>query len=68
MNKIFLEDLPDDVKGFSRKNDDDSVTIILNSRYSHETNIDTYCHELSHNNDYGDCDVDNIEAVRHERR
>jgi hypothetical protein len=65
MNKVILKNLPTDTKGFSRKNEDDSVTIVLNARYSYETNVATYCHEVSHIDDYEKCDVDKIENLRH---
>ncbi len=45
---VLLEDLPYDVKGFTRANPDMSFTIVLNARLSHEELIQTYLHELSH--------------------
>lgn len=65
MNKVILENLPTDTKGFSCKNEDDSVTIVLNARYSYEANVATYCHEVSHIDDYGKCDVGEVEKLRH---
>jgi Zn-dependent peptidase ImmA (M78 family) len=52
-NVYFLE-LPSRVKGYVCKNEDDTHTIILNSRLSLEQNMKTFLHELSHieNNDF----------------
>ena len=44
--KAILMDLPTTVRGFVVGKDE--PTIVLNARLSHETNIETYKHELRH--------------------
>lgn len=58
----FLQ-MPYRVKGFVKKNADDSYTIILNSRLSYEQNVKTYKHEIAHitNGDFDKFDVNEIE-------
>lgn len=47
--RSVLQDLPIGVKGFVIEDGiDDFYTIVLNARYSRETNIETYKHELKH--------------------
>ncbi len=55
--------LPSRIKGQVRKNEDDSYTIILNSRLSYEQNVKTFEHEIAHikNDDFSKLDVDEIE-------
>ncbi len=62
INVLYLQ-LPSRVKGHITKNEDDSYTIILNSRLSHEQNVRTYKHEISHinNDDFEKSDVNQIE-------
>lgn len=49
------------------KNSDDSYTILLNSRLSHERQLEAYNHALNHinNRDFEKTDVDEIEANAH---
>lgn len=52
------------------KNNDDSYTILLNSRLSHERQIECYRHALCHinNGDFEkECSADLIEIISHER-
>lgn len=46
--RIVLQDLPVEIKGFTIVDENDYSTIVLNSRYNRETNLETYQHELSH--------------------
>lgn len=68
VNVRFLQ-LPCRVKAFTTKNEDDSYTIILNSRLNYEQQLKSYKHELDHiqNNDFDKEDVDVIEYYAHER-
>ena len=64
---IYLN-LPTSIKGYVKANKDDTYTIVLNSRLSIDSNLETYIHELSHiiNGDYdSDADADIIESLRH---
>jgi hypothetical protein len=58
----FLQ-MPYRVKGFVRQNEDDTYTIVLNSRLSYEQNVKTYEHEISHivKGDFSKSDVNQIE-------
>ena len=51
---VYFVELPCRIKGYVCKNEDDTHTIILNSRLSIEQNKQTYVHELNHieNNDF----------------
>lgn len=64
----FLQ-LPSRVKGFSTKNDDNTYTIILNSRLNYEQQLKSYKHELFHiiNKDFDKSDVDDIEFYAHSK-
>lgn len=61
-NVLFMK-LPSRVKGYVCKNEDDTHTIILNSRLSIEQNKQTYVHELKHieNNDFEKSTVNEAE-------
>lgn len=64
---VKLIDLPYHVKGFVSRVDGEDI-IILNSRLSHEANVETYKHELEHiaqNDLTSDCEVNVIECIRH---
>lgn len=49
------------------QNPDDSFTILLNSRYNHETQVEAYLHTLEHIRcrDFEKTDVQQIEAEAH---
>lgn len=66
VNVKFL-DLPTRVKAVSTKNEDDSYTVILNSKLNHEQNLESYKHEIRHikNNDHDKQDVNMIELLNH---
>ena len=51
---VYFVELPCRVKGYVNKNDDDTHTIILNSRLSLSRINKPYVHELKHieNNDF----------------
>ena len=66
--RVFLVDLPHKIHGFSTKNDDDSFTILINSRLSNEMQIEAYNHEIAHitNSDFDSCcNVNELESDRH---
>ena len=68
---VKMVDLPVTVKAFVHRNDDDSYTIILNSRLCREQNVSSYLHELQHidNADLESLETaDSIEYKRHEGR
>lgn len=62
INVKYLE-LPCRVKALSTKNEDDSYTIILNSKLNIEQNKRSFLHELRHikKNDFNKEDVNKIE-------
>lgn len=68
INTIYT-DMPETIKSFVVCNPDFSYTIVLNSRLSHEQNLISYAHEISHikNNDFDkNCsDINTIELVAH---
>ena len=66
--RVFLVDLPHDIKGFCTKNTDDSYTMLINARLNSETQTATYDHEIAHieNGDYDtSINVGSIESIRH---
>ena len=73
---IFLEDifvkliaLPHSIRSYVVLNKDQSYTIVLNSKLSHEQNMISYWHEIEHikNGDYDKkCSVDMIELFAHD--
>ena len=68
---VKMVDLPVSVKAFVHRNDDDSYTIILNSRLCREQNVSSYLHELQHfdNADLESFETaDSLEYKRHEGR
>lgn len=62
INVKYLQ-LPLRVKAVSIKNEDDSYTIILNSKLNLEQNKESYLHEIEHikQNDFDKEDVNKIE-------
>lgn len=65
---VFYVNLPYKVKGFTLFDGFMHYTIMLNSRLSYDTQIETLNHELSHiyNEDFRKChDVDLLETQRH---
>jgi Zn-dependent peptidase ImmA (M78 family) len=65
---VNYADLPCTIGAFVVSNNDDTYTIILNSRLSRERNKESYIHELGHirNGDYEKkCSVDIIEIAAH---
>ena len=62
VNVQYLQ-LPCKIKAVSTKNNDDSYTVILNSKLSYEQHLESYIHELKHitNEDHEKYDVDLIE-------
>jgi len=70
LNDIFvtLVELPGTVRSFVIAHADQTYTIVLNSKLSHEQHLLSYQHELDHirNGDYDKkCSVDMIEINAH---
>lgn len=70
MDDIFvtMADLPYSIGAFVVSNNDMTYTIVLNSRLSHEKNIESYWHEIRHirQGDYDKkCSIDLIEISAH---
>ena len=65
---IYLADLPHGIRGFTRKNEDGSYTMLINARLNAEMQIQTYNHEIRHidNGDYDRVkEIDRLEYDRH---
>lgn len=66
-----LCDMPTGIKGFVRHNNDDSYTIVINSRLSYDIQRECYKHEMAHlqqgDFDHQELDVDDIEVEAHGR-
>ena len=62
MINVQYFDLPCTVHGLIRENEDDSYTIILNSRDTRERNLKAYQHEIEHLR-HGDLDADNVQKI-----
>ena len=69
--KVFLQDLPERVKGFTVRVFDEGqefYCIVLNARLNRELLTATYDHEMEHinNRDFDmDISADQLEAMRH---
>lgn len=69
MNCIYV-DLPTKVRGCVVPNPDGSFTVVLNSKFTHEMNVQTYLHEVEEHIRRGDfdtreADVQRIESEAH---
>lgn len=62
-----LMNLPPRVRGFSRKNEDLSYTVVINSCLCKEVQQETYLHEIEHikNGDFQETAVGEVELLRH---
>ncbi|MCD8396129.1 MAG: hypothetical protein LUD12_02890 [Lachnospiraceae bacterium] len=69
MSDVFtaLEDLPPSIAGYTVVNPDDTYTIILNTRVTHERQLEAYQHEIRHiqEQDFEKEDVQEIESTAH---
>ncbi len=65
IKKILLFNLPLRIKGYCIATPEGEKICILNSRYTLEMNQKTFLHELSHDQDIGELNVDYIESLRH---
>lgn len=66
---VKLIELPYTIRSYVVMNKDNSYTIVLNSKLSHEQNLISYQHEIEHirNGDYEKkCSVDWIEIIAHD--
>ena len=59
---VIYADLPASIKAYTVSCPDDTYTIVLNSRHSHEQLFMSYCHELRHIEN-GDFDKDNVDMI-----
>lgn len=71
MENVFVKliELPNTIRSFVVLNKDQSYTIVLNSKLSHEQNLISYQHEIEHikNGDYEKkYSVDMIELFAHD--
>ena len=69
MAYVRLVDMPVTVKALVHLNEDDTYTVLLNSRLSYEQNVSSYQHEMQHiehDDLYSIEDADAIERKRHE--
>ncbi|MGN0402618.1 MAG: ImmA/IrrE family metallo-endopeptidase [Acetatifactor sp.] len=67
INVVYV-DMPAGVRSYVVLNSDESYTIVINSRLSHEQNLLSYYHEIDHikNGDYDrNRSADLIEIVAH---
>lgn len=67
INVVYV-DMPAGVRSYVVLNSDESYTIVINSRLSHEQNLLSYYHEIDHilNGDYEKgCSADLIEISAH---
>lgn len=67
VNVLFM-DMPARIPAFVKANSDNSYSVILNSRLTHERRMQAYQHEISHikNGDYDKkCSSDIIELFAH---
>ena len=71
MENVFVKliELPTTVRSFVVVNKDQTYTILLNCKLSHEQNLISYEHELNHikNGDYEkQCSANMIELIAHD--
>lgn len=63
---VIYKDMPCNIRGFSSTDPEGTPIMILNSRLAYERNKNTYTHELSHVQDFGqEQDVNFLECIRH---
>lgn len=64
---VHLLDMDTKIPEHLIKNDDDSYTIFINARLSHESRLKSYLHALNHimNDDFSKKDVQEIESFAH---
>lgn len=69
LSNTILSDLPATIKAYTVHCPDGTYTIVLNSRLSHEQQLEAYQHELKHIADNDFCiengDADMIEQYAH---
>lgn len=64
---VVFRDFPNRGKEMVILNEDGSYTILINSRYNWETQMEAYCHAMEHitGDDFQRADVQEIEANAH---
>ena len=60
---IYYVDMPCSIKSNVVKNDDGSYTLYLNSRLSHEANVEGYLHEVKHINNHDFTSFEDIQTI-----
>lgn len=65
IKRVILCNLPLSIKGYCYADDVGDKICVLNCRYTHEDNINSYQHEILHANDFGSLNVDMLESIRH---
>lgn len=69
--RTMLLDLPIGCKGYILRDPyTGDETVVLNAKYTHEANVETYCHEASHHyggDFFNGMDADKIELIRHKK-
>jgi len=68
-SKVIIADLPPAIRGFSVQ-EADFVTIVLNARLNHETQLKAYEHEIDHmrHDDFQKTDAQAVETAAHKIR
>lgn len=66
VNCIML-DMPSQIKGYTISNPDNSFTVVLNSKLTHEQRLISYRHEINHiqHRDFEFSNADDIEIRSH---
>lgn len=66
--QVRLIDFPTKGNEVVTKNEDDSYTIFINAKLSHEKQLKVYAHAMKHieRGDFEKCDADQIEFEAHE--
>ena len=66
LSNTILNDLPSTIKAYTVHCPDGTYTIVINSRLSHQQQLDAYMHELKHisDNDF-DIESGNADIIEH---
>lgn len=63
--QVFYKDMPCHLKGFTKKNDDESFTIFINAKHNKEQQLATYQHEIRHirNGDFNNRELKSADVI-----
>lgn len=66
VNCIML-DMPSQIKGYTISNPDNSFTVVLNSKLTHEQHLISFKHEINHirHRDFEGSNADDVEMRSH---